>query len=178
MWSSIVQPCWYWNVIHKHDAVICKTCLSLAKLVNCFEVKCQLRICSLSSLEMPILGAYLTRFTFSRIVVTISFLIPIFKREKGWVFLTVWFLAFSCLSLFSAHASRFSRHSMPQASLLWCEIGFCCPCPTLLRGHQWPWPCGASPVSLSLLPPPSGSQHCILTWWKPHEQGCDWVVCT
>lgn len=63
----------------------------------------------------------------------------------------------------AAPNSRFSRHSMPQASLLWCEIGCCCPCPTSHRGRQWPWPCGASHVSLSLLPPPSGSQPCILT---------------
>lgn len=58
---------------------------------------------------------------------------------------------------------RFSRHSMPQASLLWCEIGYCSPCQTSLREHRWPWPCGASPASSSLLPPPSGSQLCILT---------------
>lgn len=61
---------------------------------------------------------------------------------------------------------RFSRHSMPQASLLWCETGYCSPCQTSLREHRWPWPCGASPASSSLLPPPSGSQLCILT--NPH----------
>lgn len=58
---------------------------------------------------------------------------------------------------------RFSRRSTPQVSLLWYGIGCCCPCQTSPRGRQWPWPCGASPVSSSLPPPPSGSQPCILT---------------
>lgn len=76
-------------------------------------------------------------------------------------------------SFCSVLTPRFSRHSTPQASLLWYETGCFCRCQTSLKEPQWPWPCGASPVSSSLLPRPSGSRPCILSWHVSREQDGD-----